>query len=217
MIRSRLRFDGEICGFGTASGCRVVVGRWTSTPYGPFADAMVELADGRRVLIAPRQQVADLVTALYAFDEVHVDTVVAQRTSGGLDFTGGPLRAQVRIGGRDVLGWCLRAVPKRIATSAAWATVIDPLARVLLRGVRTRGTTAGGREYYAATDRHRVTAVDASWNGDALGELRDVEPAVQFGFSSTPRRPSMVRVVTTVIERGGAPSQMRQGRRHSER
>jgi hypothetical protein len=199
MTSSRQRFDGEICGFGTASGCRVVVGRWTSTPYSPFADVMFELADGRRVLIAPSHEVADLISALYTFDEVDIATVVAERTPGGLSVTGGALHADVRIGGRDALGWCLRAVPQRVATSTAWATLVDPLARVLLRGVRTRGRTIGGREFYAATDRHHVTAVEASWHGDDLGELRDVVPAVRFGFSSTPRRPSIVRVVTTVI------------------
>jgi hypothetical protein len=104
----------------------------------------------------------------------------------------------VAIGGRDALGWALRAVPRSVATSAWWPAAVDPFARVLLRGVRTRGTTPGGEERYGATDRHRVDAVTASWDGSDLGPLAPVDPPVRFGFSSTPRRPSVVTVVTTV-------------------
>ena len=75
------------------------------------------------------------------------------------------------------------------------------MARVLLPGVRTRGTTAGGDEFYAATDRHRLTTVAARWDGVDLGGLADVDPPVRFGFSSTPRRPSIVAVTTTVRRR----------------
>ena len=193
-----LRFLGEICGFGTTSGVRVVVGRWPSSPFGSFADAMVEHADGRRVLVAPSAGVVDLVGAVYEFDDIVTVDVVAERTAGSLRITAGPLDAEVTIGDRDALGWVLRSVPRPLATSPTWATLIDPIARVTMRGVRTRGRTAGGREYYAATDRHRVVAVRASWDGADLGGLADVDPPVRFGFSSAPRRPSIVAVCTTV-------------------
>ena len=52
-------FDGEIFGFGTGSGHRFVVGRWTRSPFGPFADVMHEDPDGRRTLLAPTEQVAE--------------------------------------------------------------------------------------------------------------------------------------------------------------
>jgi hypothetical protein len=68
-------------------------------------------------------------------------------------------------------------------------------------GVRTRGTTAGGQEFYAATDRHRLTTVTASWDGVDLGAVAPVDPPVRFGFSSTPRRASIVAVTTTVRRR----------------
>jgi hypothetical protein len=102
------------------------------------------------------------------------------------------------VGGRDGLGRLLRLVPRPLATSATWARVVDPFARVLLRGVRTRGSTPGGTESYGATDRHRIDAVVASWDGRDLGALADVAPPVRFGFSSAPRRPSVVAVTTTV-------------------
>jgi hypothetical protein len=67
-----------------------------------------------------------------------------------------------------------------------------------MRGVRTSGRTAAARETYGATDRRRVTAVRATWGGQDLGTLADIDPPVRFGFSSTPIRPSIVAVTTTV-------------------
>ncbi|MET0460640.1 MAG: hypothetical protein ABW195_15425 [Ilumatobacteraceae bacterium] len=192
------RFEGEICGVGTTSGCRVVIGRWPRSPFGSFADAMVEQADGHRLLIAPTHQIADYVSGVYGFDETVVATVDTRRTAGALELRGGPLVVEVTIGGRDLLGWALRGVPEAVATSPRWAAVIDPIARLTMRGVRTSGTTVGGHEFYGATDRHHVTAVRATWDGVDLGPLSDVDPPVRFGFSSAPRHPSIVAVTTTV-------------------
>ena len=50
-----------------------MVGHWTDTPLGAFADAMVETAAGHRVLLAPRQEVADFIEATYSFDEVRLE------------------------------------------------------------------------------------------------------------------------------------------------
>lgn len=195
------RFDGEICGLGTTSGTRVVIGRWATSPFGSFADAMVEDADGRRVFVAPDGAVSEYVSSVYEFDELVIAPIDVQRGPGRLHFVGGPLTVDVGIGRRDALGWALRAVPRALATSTAWATAIDPIARVLMPGVRTRGTTRGGDEFYAATDRHRLTTVAASWDGADLGALAPVDPPVRFGFSSTPRQASVVAVTTTVRRR----------------
>jgi hypothetical protein len=192
------RFDGEICGFGTASGVRIVIGRWADSPYGSFTDAMVEHPDGRQVLVAPSVDLADFVGGVYAFHNTVVCEVFTERSPGQLHFSGGPLTADVTIGKRDALGWALRCVPRSLATSVAWARLVDPLARVTMRGVRTSGRTAAARETYGATDRRRVTAVRATWASQDLGPLADIDPPVRFGFSSTPIRPSIVAVATTI-------------------
>jgi hypothetical protein len=191
-------FAGEICGAGSTLGVRVVIGRWPVSPFGPVADAMVEDAAGHRVLIANDEALAAYVGSIYSFDEVIVGPVACERTPGRLRFLGGPLRIDVVLGGRDVLGWALRTVPHRVATNDTWVSFTDVIARGLLRGVRTRGTTPGGTELYAATDRHRVHAISGTWNDIDVGDLRDVDPPVRFGFSSTPRRPSIVEITTTV-------------------
>nr|WP_116419462.1 hypothetical protein [Subtercola boreus] len=40
------RFEGRIAGFGTGVGTRVVVGMWETSPFGRFADVMVEFEPG---------------------------------------------------------------------------------------------------------------------------------------------------------------------------
>ena len=94
-------------------------------------------------------------------------------------------------------------MPSRVATSPAWCSVVDPVARVVLRGVRTRGTAGNDRrEWYGATSVVAVTEISGRWRGADLGALTPVDPPCRFGFSSTPKRPSVTSVVTT-IERAG--------------
>ncbi len=202
-VRSRAltwsRFEGTITGVGTASGLRAVIGWWDVSPWGPFADVMVELADGHRLLLAPDQTVAAFVTATYTFDEVVQTPVTVLDTDAGWRVEAGPLRLDLTIGARTLLGRLLGLMPEPVATAPWFASLVDPVARVLLRGVRTKGSGGAGRqEWYAATDVHRVDAVTGTWRGEPVGALRAVEPAVRFGFSSTPRSPAMTSVVTTV-------------------
>jgi hypothetical protein len=196
-------FTGEICGVGSMLGVRVVIGRWPVSPFGPVADAMVEDSAGHRVLIAQDDALAAYIASIYAFDDVIVGPVDCGRGPDRLWFHGGPLRLDVIVDRRDLLGWALHAVPRRVATNDTWVKFTDLLARALLRDVRTRGTTPGGTELYAATDRHRVSAIDGSWNDTDLGDLRDVDPPVRFGFSSAPRQPSIVEVTTKVQRTSG--------------
>jgi hypothetical protein len=204
---TRERYHGQIAGLGSTSGVRVVVGSWARTPVGPFADAMVERADGHRVLLAPDAAVRDVIESTYVFDEVRLEpvTVRATRSPDGADgvtgweVTSPSLRLTIGVGKRRPLGRLLRLVPTRVATSPTWATLVDPVAARVLDGVRTRGTArAGRREWYGATDLHAVVAVRGTFDGADLGRLAPVEPPCRFGFSSTPRKPGVTQVVTTI-------------------
>jgi hypothetical protein len=196
-------FSGAIAGLGTGSGVRVVVGRWQASPYGPFTDVMLAEPDGTRWLLAPSVEIADYVAATYRFDRVEVGAVVA-------DVHGeGPWRWRVTAPGLDLwfdierrtpLGRLLRLVPAPLATAPAFTVVTDPVARVALRGVRTRGSAGGGRrEHYGATDLHRVVRAGGTWRDRDLGPLQPVHPDPGFGFGSTPQRPSITTLVTTVV------------------
>ena len=195
------RFDGFIAGLGTAAGLRVVVGHCPTSPFGAFTDVMVERPDGHRMLLAPTEQVAGFVAGTYTFDEVcrvAVETVVARDR---WTVRAGPLELMFRVGRRPPLGALLRAVPRPLATDRRWISAIDVVARRVLPGVRTRGSAGQGRrEYYAALDLHRITGAQVAWDGADQGGLTPVDPPVRFGFGSTPRAPSLVRVVTLVRE-----------------
>ncbi|MGW4562963.1 hypothetical protein ACWEN3_11315 [Streptomyces sp. NPDC004561] len=196
---SRLRFDGWIAGVGTTSGTRLVLGHWPRSPFGPFSDVMLERADGHRLLLAPTRRVADFVAGTYAFDEVRVVPLRVRIVGDQWSVVADPvLDLRFTVGRRSLAGFLLRAVPRALATSAFWTAVTDRPARLLL-GVRTRGTAGGGRyEWYGARDLRLITAATAVHEGRDLGSLTTVEPPVRFGFGSTPRTPSLVRVTTTV-------------------
>lgn len=192
------RFDGTIAGIGTASGTRVVLGHWPVSPFGAFADVMVERPDGRRTLLAPTDEVARFVGATYTFDEVRV-VPVAVTPGSRWTVTAGPLDLVFEVGERPPLGHLLRAVPRPLAVRPWWCTVTDQVASRVLDGVRTVGSAGDGRrEFYAALDLHRITTATVRWNGADQGALADVDPPVRFGFGSTPREPSLARIVTTV-------------------
>jgi hypothetical protein len=189
------RFRGHIAGVGSTSGVRVVVGRWEQSPFGSFADAMVETRSGHRVLLAPTTEVAEFVAATYSFDEVRIEPI----TFNGWALSSPSLNLELAVGRRTRLGRLLVLVPRRVAESPHWCAVTDPVARVVLRGVRTRGSAGNGRrEWYGATDVHAVESVTGEFDGVGLGRLAPVDPAPRFGFSSTPSRPAVTTVVTTV-------------------
>jgi hypothetical protein len=193
---TRQRFSGAIAGVGSTSGLRVVVGRWDESPFGAFADVMLAEPDGTRVLLAPDERVAEFVSGTYRFDRVETGPV---SVTPDWRVTAPGLELRLGVGTRTLLGRLLRLVPARLATSPGWTRVTDPVSRVVLRGVRTRGTAGNGRrEYYGATDLHRITSSTGTWHGADIGALRPVSPEPGFGFGSTPERPSVTSVVTTV-------------------
>lgn len=197
-------FTGRIMGVGTTSGVRLVVGIWDSSPLGSFADVMLERVDGHRLLLAPSREVAEFVASTYTFDETRIGVVRVERSADGaqIEVVAPSLTLRATLGRRTALGWLLRGVPRGVAARPGWSTVTDPVARLLLRGVRTRGSAGQGRrEYYGATDVRAVTAVSGRLDDVDLGSLAAVDPPARFGFSSTPRRPVLTEVVTTIVSR----------------
>ncbi|MFI0187016.1 hypothetical protein ACH4PW_05490 [Streptomyces sp. NPDC017082] len=197
--RRRLRFDGWIAGLGTTSGTRLVLGHWQRSPFGAFSDVMLERADGERLLLAPTRETADFIAATYVFDTVRVLPVRVGVADGTWNVSAGPLELCFATGRRGPLGLLLRAVPGALARHPAWSALLDRPARLLLPGVRTRGSARiGRREWYGARDLRPVRLVSASFEGADLGVTAPVAPPVRFGFGSVPRKPALTRVTTTV-------------------
>lgn len=203
MGNTRLRFTGHIAGLGTGGGTRLVLGHWARSPYGPVSDVMLEDAGGHRLLLAPSVELARFVADTYAFDEVRVAPVAVEVAGSRWSVTAGPLALRFRTGRRGGLGMLLRCVPPPLARHPAWVGAIDTPARLVMPGVRTRGSAGNGRrEWYGVGDLVRIVAATATLDGRDLGPLADVDPPVRFGFGSTPRTPALLRVTTTV-ETGG--------------
>jgi hypothetical protein len=198
---SRWIFDGHIAGIGTGTGLRAVVGIWNSSPFGAFSDVMVQLPSGHRLLLAPSAEVADFISSTYSFDEVRILNVSAALDQQDLSVDAGALALRARLGGRTLLGCALRAVPRPLAVHPGWLRAISPVAAVLSSGSRTSGTAGSGRhEYYGVSDLRSISSAVVSWDGADAGALSPIVPAVDFGFSSVPPRPTLARVRTTVVE-----------------
>jgi hypothetical protein len=192
-------FDGHIAGLGTGSGLRAVVGLWQRSPFGSFADAMVELPSGHRILLAPTAEICDFIASVYNFDETRVVGVAASHEGHQLTVDAGPLSVRAAVGVRTRLGGFVRLVPRPVAVHPLWLRAVSPFAARISPGARTAGAAKGGRtEYYGVTDLHHIDAARVSWEGADAGALAAVRPAVTFGFSSVPAAPSLARVRTTV-------------------
>jgi hypothetical protein len=188
-------FTGHIAGVGTTSGTRIVLGLWDASPFGPVADAMVEDPSGHRTLVAPTQDLADFIAATYTFDEVVVEPVERH----GWEVRSAQLQVRLEPGPSTAVGRLLALVPRPVGRTRTWARAVDPLARVVMPGVRTHGTAGNGRiEWYSPRNVRRITACSATWRGVALGTLAPVAPPVRFGFASAPRSPSLTALTSYV-------------------
>lgn len=194
------RFRGYIAGIGTTSGTRLVVGHWLESPFGPFSDVMMENAAGSRLLLAPNPDIAEYIGSTYSFDAVDVVDVDARLTRDRLLVSAGALRLNLELGPRTLLGRLLELVPPALAVHPRWLGAINPVAGLLVPGVRTAGSAGGGRrEYYGVRSIRSVAGASAQWGGQDLGALAAIDPPVRFGFSSVPPKPQIVAVTTSIV------------------
>lgn len=177
----------------------MVIGSWLESPFGRFADVMVETADGERILLAPNQEVAEFISATYTFDSIEVGDVTVEHRRDEFTLTAPNLELHGALGGPAQFDRLLRLVPSRLATAPWWLRLIDPVASRLITGVHTSGSAGHGRrEYYGVRRTRRITEIRGQLRGVALGGLTPLDPPVRFGFSSAPAAPQMVSVTTTI-------------------
>lgn len=191
---TRYEFEGSICSAAFASGDRFVVGHWHTSPLGAVTDVMWARPGGERVLLAPTPEVADFVGRVYGFDRVEVAEVsitfdgrrlVLRAGEVGLDMQGGP-------------GWRVPLARLRPPWFTRW---VETWIAWPLLGVRTYGVSRTGvRQWYRAEEYRPVVEARATLGGTDLGALRRFDMPVGFGFSGPPRRPSMVKLRSLIVD-----------------
>jgi hypothetical protein len=187
-----VQLRGTISSCGFESGDRFVVGWWERSPIGPTVDVMWARADGTRVLLAPDERAAAFVSSVYEFDETRVVPFVevASASPSELHLEAGPVRLRLNAGPRVL--W----LPPRPLWLTRW--IERPIGRVLL-GVRTWGAgPTGVQEWYQAHGLRWIHSAAAELDGHDLGGSRPLHPPCRFGFSESPRRPSIVEVRPTL-------------------
>lgn len=200
------RFTGMIAACGFSSGDSVVVGLWRSSPLGRFVDVMWVRPDGRRVLLAPREEVRRYVSGLYTFEESRVVPVRGGWTGQHVEVTAGPLTLRLAAGRRDWRSWLFAARPRFLRRSPAWLQVEDalvgPLGDLVLggtAGVRLAGRAPGGqREWYSIDDYRPVGDGSLTVDGHDAGPPAPLRAGLGVGLSDFPTVPALVSVVTLV-------------------
>ncbi len=190
----RYEFEGSICSTAFASGDRFVVGHWHTSPLGPITDVMWARPDGERVLLAPTAEVAAFVGGVYSFDRVEVVDISATFDGRRLALEAGEVAVTMQGGA----GWRLPFGRLRPPWFTRW--VETWVARPLL-GVRPYGVSQTGvRQWYRAEEYRPVVEATATLGGADLGALRPFDVPVGFGFSGPPRRPSMVKLRSLLVD-----------------
>ncbi len=181
---------GTISSAGFASGDRFVVGHWPESPIGPMGDIMWARPDGRRILLAPSDEVAAFVGMIYEFDEIRIDPLRTSSDGRVTTVEGHGLSLRLEGGQR-------RPVPfPRPLAMTRW--IERPIARALMQ-VETYGTSAkGATEWYQTRGWRWIAEGRASLDGKDLGRMGPIDPPVNVGFSEPPSRPSIVDVRVTI-------------------
>lgn len=185
---------GHIASAAFTSGHRFVIGLWDESPLGPMCDVMWAQPGGQRVLLVGRQDVGELISAVYRFDRVDHVPLEARWDGPTLRVHAGHLMLTLRPG----RVWPIPLAGLRRRPAARW--IEAPLARLLL-GVRTYGTSPTGIfEWYRADQYRAVVEGRAALDGTDLGPLCRFDRPTSFGFSEPPRQPSIVRVRPLLVD-----------------
>lgn len=196
------RFDGHIMGAAFASGHRIVVGRWFSSPFGGFSDVMWRDPDGRRTLMASDDAASSFITRHYSFEEVRVTPVEIFRSRDHIRVRAERIALDLTLAAPGPASTILRLQPRGLRTNRGWIRVQDTVGRPVLGPLLFGGgsthlvgrTRAGTREWYAIHDFRRGQGRGALEDRD-LGPVGPCPPA-GFGFSEFPDGAALTRVTS---------------------
>ena len=184
-------FQGRITSSGFQTGDRIVVGAWNSSPFGNFTDIMWAKPDGTRVLIAPTQEIADYVTAMYSFDEVVLEEIVSKEEGRSLS---------VECKSMDLQFSWNRGFVIPFKRSLLFIATVELFFARLFFSTRTYGLTRNNRREWYAIDRvSNLSHASARIEGNNVGDMATMNPPCKFGFSEAPKKPASCEVRTHIL------------------
>jgi uncharacterized membrane protein len=184
-------FKGRITSSGFSSGDRIVVGAWNESPFGEFTDIMWAKPDGQRVLIAPNQEVADYVDAMYSFDQIEIQDINIKHGENNLSVDCNSMKLEFE--------WN-RGFRIPFKRSLFFIATVELFFAKLFFGTRTHGVTKNHRKEWYAIDRvSKITNAEALISGQNLGRMSSMSEPCKFGFSEAPKKPSSCEVRTHIL------------------
>ena len=184
-------FQGRITSSGFQTGDRIVVGAWNASPFGNFTDIMWAKPDGTRVLIAPTQEIADYVTAMYSFDEVILEEIVSKEEGRSLS---------VKCNSMDLQFSWKRGIAIPFKRSLLFIATVELFFAKLIFSTRTYGLTRNNRREWYAIDRvSNLSDASATIVGEDVGVMTPMHPPCKFGFSEAPKKPASCEVRTHIL------------------
>ena len=184
-------FQGRITSSGFQTGDRIVVGAWNSSPFGNFTDIMWAKPDGTRVLIAPTQEIADYVTAMYSFDEVILEEIVSKEEGRCLT---------VKCKSMDLQFSWKKGFAIPFKRSLLFIATVELFFARLIFSTRTYGLTRNNRREWYAIDRvSNLSQASAKIGGNNVGNMAPMNPPCKFGFSEAPKKPASCEVRTHIL------------------
>ena len=183
-------FEGRISSCAFKSGDRIVVGDWYDSPFGRFTDIMWAKPDGTKTLIAPNQEIADYVNAMYSFDETLIEEINVDATDNTLKLDSNTMQLD--------FAWN-NGFPIPIKRSLLFIATVELFFAKLFFGTKTHGITNNNRKEWYAIDRvSKITSGTGKINGKDLGE-KTLMSECKFGFSEAPKKPSSCKVRTHIL------------------
>jgi len=184
-------FKGRITSSAFESGDRIVVGTWNESIFGEFTDIMWAKRDGTRVLIAPTQEIADYVTAMYSFDEVILEEISTSLNDRNLSVNCNTMNLEFI--------WN-KGFPIPFKRSLLFIRTIELFFAKLVFSTRTYGLTKNNRQEWYAIDRvSHITSATGNIEGGNIGEFGPMKEPCKFGFSEAPKKPSSCAVRTHIL------------------
>lgn len=184
-------FKGRITSSAFESGDRIVVGAWKESIFGEFTDIMWAKKDGTRVLIAPTQEIADYVTAMYSFDEVILEEISTSLSERSIKVSCNTMNLE--------FSWN-RGFPVPFKRSLLFIQTIELFFAKLVFSTRTYGITKDNRKEWYAIDRvSHIKSATAQISGKSAGGFKPMNEPCKFGFSEAPKKPSSCAVRTHIL------------------